>query len=171
MKTVFKIILLVNFITLSVLAQQTTFQDSLLDRMTREWVLSGTIAGKETTHDINVEWVLAHQYIQLHEISREKDSTGQAEYEAIVYIGWEQTTNEYTCLWLDITGSSGLSANAISHAKRGGDKIAFLFKGSDGSIFHTTFEYDRTTDSWQWLMDGEEKEKLQPFARVKLTRK
>jgi hypothetical protein len=119
MKTVFKIILLVNFITLSVLAQQTTFQDSLLDRMTGEWVLSGTIAGKETTHDINVEWVLAHQYIQLHEISREKDSTGQAEYEAIVYIGWEQAIDEYTCLWLDITGNSGLSANAIAHAMRG----------------------------------------------------
>jgi hypothetical protein len=33
----------------------TTFQDSLLEHMTGMWVLQGTIAGKETTHDIVTE--------------------------------------------------------------------------------------------------------------------
>jgi hypothetical protein len=48
--------------------------------------------------------------------------------------------------------------------------MAFLFRGTDGSIFHTTFVYDKGTYTWQWLMDGEENGKLQSFARVKLTR-
>ena len=60
---------------------------------------------------------------------------------------------------------------AIGHAERNGDKIAFLFNGGDNSIFHTTFVFERNTDIWQWLMDGEENGKLQPFARVNLTRK
>lgn len=49
--------------------------------------------------------------------------------------------------------------------------IAFLFKGKDGSFFHTTFAYSKGTDTWQWLMDGEEGGKLQSFARVRLTKK
>jgi len=152
-------------------AQQPTFQDPLLDHMVGKWVLHGTIAGSETTHDVVVEWVLGHQYVRLAEVSREKDAKGQAAYEAIVFIGWDEPSNQYACLWLDSTGGGGLSAQAFGHAKRGGDQIAFLFKGKDGSLFHTTFAYSKGTDTWQWLMDGEEGGKLQPFARVRLTRK
>ncbi len=171
MKIIIKIFFLSVLVSFTVSAQQTTFQDSLLDHMIGKWVLRGTITGKETTHDITVEWVLSHQYMQLHEISREKNTTGEAIYEAIVFIGWDQPSNQYSCLWLDVTGGGGLSAQAIGHAKRKGDEIAFLFNGSDGSIFHTTFIYNKGTDVWQWLMDGEENGKLQPFARMKLTRK
>jgi hypothetical protein len=45
-----------------------------------------------------------------------------------------------------------------------------VFSIPDGSAFHTTFAYDRATDSWQWRMDAEQKGELQPFARVKLVR-
>ncbi|MGA3286833.1 MAG: hypothetical protein ABSD46_05370 [Bacteroidota bacterium] len=166
-----EIFVLVILLSFSASAQQSTFQDSLLDRMVGHWILKGTIAGKETTHDVDVEWVLAHQYIQLHEISREKDSSGQATYEAIVYIAWNRLLEQYACLWLDVTSGDGLSNGIIGHAKRDKDRIAFLFEGSDKSLFHTTFLRDRNTDTWQWLMDGEEQGKLQPFARVKLVRK
>jgi hypothetical protein len=169
MITFIKIILLVVLVSLPMSAQQTTFQDSLLDHMIGKWVLQGTIDGKETTHDIIAEWVLGHQYLQLHETSREKNANGEAEYEAIVFICWDQPSSRYACLWLDVTGGGGLSAQAIGHAKRSGDKIAFLFKGSDGGLFYTTFTYTRDTDTWQWQMDNEEKS--QPFARVKLIRK
>ena len=170
MNTIVKTFLLAVLVSISVSAQQTTFQDSLLDHMIGRWVLRGTIAGKETTHDIVAEWVLAHQYVQIHEISREKNAGGEAAYEAIVFIGWDQASDGYACQRLDVTGGGGLSAQAIGHGKRSGDNIPFLFKGADGSLFHTTFAYDNKADTWQWLMDGEENGKLQPFARVKLTK-
>lgn len=44
-------------------------------------------------------------------------------------------------------------------------------KGAGGSLFHTTFAYNKESDSWEWRMDGEENGTLRPFARVKLTRK
>lgn len=139
--------------------------------MVGHWILKGTIDGKETTHDVDVGWVLAHNYLQLHEVSWEKQSDGGAAYEAIVYVGWNSLLKQYDCLWLDVTGGDGLSNGIIGHAPRGKDSLAFLFTFSQGITFHTTFLYDRSTDTWRWLMDGEEKGKLQPFARVMLQRK
>jgi hypothetical protein len=165
------ILALVALAPLSLAGQQATFQDSLLDHLIGRWVLHGIIAGRETTHDVVAEWVLDHQYVQLHEVSREKNAKGQPAYEAIVYIGWDQPSSQYACLWLDSTGGGGLSGQAIGHGKLGSNEIAFLFKGGGGSVFHTTFAYNKDTDTWQWLMDDEERGKTEPFARVKLERK
>jgi hypothetical protein len=149
-------------------AQQPTFSDPLLDHLAGSWVLQGTIAGKQTTHDVSAEWALAHQYLRVHEVSREKKDNGEPAYQAMVFIGWDQTQSQYVCFWLDTYG--GAFDSTIGHAKRDGDEVAFLFKYPDGP-FHTTFAYDPQTDTWQWRMDSEDKGTLKPFARVKLTRK
>jgi len=171
MKKIIRIILFTFLVSVTISAQQTSFQDSLLDRMTGNWILKGTIAGQEVTHDIEVSWILEHQYLQITEISREKDADGTAAYEALVLIGWDSDLSKYACLWLDVTGGGGLSAQAITgYAERNGDKIPFLFKMNEESVWHTTFVYDRNTDTWQWNMDGEENGIFKPFARVKLTK-
>src|SRR5215472_14806930 len=90
----------------SISAQQSTFQDSFLDHLVGKWVLRGELAHKQTTHDISAEWVLGHQYVRFHEISRESKTNGQPAYEAIVFIGWDEPTHEYACLWLDSTSTS-----------------------------------------------------------------
>lgn len=45
--------------------------DPWLSRLVGHWVLEGRIAGKDTTHDVDAEWVLNHLYVRLHEVSRE----------------------------------------------------------------------------------------------------
>jgi len=169
---------IISFVTLfavllvsPVFAQQTSFQDPLLDQFAGKWVLRGTIDGKETTHDIEAAWVLAHQYMQIHEVSREKDAKGDPAYEAIVYIGWDQHAEEYDCLWLDVTGGGGLTGQGIGHAKRESSQIAFVFKSGGSILFHNTFVRDGGADAWRWVMDGDENGKLQPFGRLTLTRK
>jgi hypothetical protein len=158
-------------LTITLAAQQGGLQDPLLDRFVGSWVPSGTIDGKQTTHDVEARWVLDHQYLQFHEVSREKDAKGHPAYEAIVFIGWDAASGQYACLWLDSTGGGGLAAQAIGHARREAQKMAFLFKGGDGSLFHTTFRYDEAAGTWQWLMDAEADGKLQSFARVTLKKK
>jgi hypothetical protein len=68
----------------------------------------------------------------------------------------------------------GLSLFAApSSAGRGsvaGDSIPFLFHYSATDSFHTTFVYDRATDSWQCHMDNDSAGVRRPFARVTLTR-
>ena len=142
--------------------------DELLDRLAGRWILEGTIAGKTTTHDVDASRVLNGQYVQLHEVSREQDAQGRPAYEAFVYLTWEPSRGEYSCLWLDSTSNAGLSNGVVGRAQPSGDELRLLFKSTDGSIFHTTFAYDRKADTWQWRMDGEEKGQLAPFARVVL---
>lgn len=150
-------------------AQQPTFTDSLLDRFVGEWVMKGTIAGQQTTHDVSVEWVLEHQYLRIHEASRELNTQGLPQYEATVYVGWNAAQAEYGCVWLDTYG--GLLQQSVGHAKRSGTEIPFVFQEPDGSTFHTTFVAGTTLDSWSWRMDAEAKGKSTPFARVTLQRK
>ena len=164
------ILLLVLFVPATLKSQQLTSPDSLLNRLTGKWILNGTIDGQKTIHDIDAQRVLNGQYIQLKEVSREKDQKGNPLYEAIVYICWEESKKQYSCLWLDNTSNGGISNGIIGRAKYNGDKIEMIFKYGDTSQFHTTFLYDNDTHTWQWFMDGEENGKLQPFARVKLTK-
>lgn len=142
----------------------------LLERLAGTWVLEGTIDGKATTHDVVGSLVLNQQYVQLHEVSRERDAQGRPSYEALVYLTWERSRGEYSCQWLDSTGNSGLSNGVTCHAKPSGDELRLLFKYPVGTAFHTTFAYDRTADTWQWRMDGEEKGQLKPFARLVMRR-
>lgn len=152
-------------------AQAPAFRDSLLDRMIGEWVLEGTIAGAHTTHDVSFAWVLGHQYVRLHEVARERDAEGKPAYEAIVFIGWDEPSQRYACLWLDSTGGGGLRGDAIGYGAADADSIPFRFRFPDGSIFHNTFAYSRETDTWEWHLDGEADGGLRPFARVTLSRK
>jgi hypothetical protein len=169
MKKTFAILILLFVASFSASAQNAPSQDPLLDRLAGNWILRGTIAGRETTHDIESEWVLRHEYLRFHETSREKNAQGQPAYEAIVFIEWDEASKEYRCLWLDSTGSGGLSA-PIARGKRGDDEIVFLFKDKDSAV-HTTFAYSKGADSWSWVIDNDNGGKPTPFARVRLTRK
>ena len=162
--------ILMGLLIASSATAQEPVHDPLLEHMVGSWVLQGTIDGQSTTHDVTVDWVLAHQYLQLHEVSREKDAAGQPAYEAMVLIGWDKAQDRYACLWLDSTGGGGLAAHAIGHAKPAPNELPFLFDIA-GSAFHTTFAYDADTDTWRWIMDGEENGQLRPFARVTLTKR
>jgi hypothetical protein len=159
------------FVAGPAVSQPAPLKDPFLEGLAGTWVLRGTIAGKDTTHDILSEWVLGHQYLRIHERSREKDGLGHAQYEALVFIGWDAVSAEYQCLWLDSTGGGGLSAQAIARGKRSGNAIPFLFRERDGSVsFNNTFSYDKDTNSWAWHMDNVQNGKPVPFARVRLTR-
>jgi hypothetical protein len=170
MKTINLILLLVILLPANVKSQQLSRPDSLLNKMTGKWILNGTIDNQKTTHDIDAQRVLNGQYVQIKEVSREKDPTGKPLYEAVVYICWEESKKQYSCLWLDNTSNEGISNGIIGRAIQNMDKIELIFIYNAKSKFHTTFEYNKERDTWQWSMDGEENGKIQPFARVTLTK-
>lgn len=161
------LILFVALTSATAFGQQPVIKDTLLDHFAGRWVLQGTIAGSQTTHDVDAEWVLENQYIRLHEVSRERNSEGKPVCEAMVFVAWERASARYVCIWLDNTGVT--SPGSIGTAKRSGDELPFLFQTKEGA-FHTTFAYLSRTDSWEWRMDDEQNGALQPFARLTLTR-
>ncbi|MGA8273909.1 MAG: hypothetical protein WB919_20265 [Candidatus Sulfotelmatobacter sp.] len=151
-------------------AQQAPVASPLLDHLTGHWVLRGAIAGKQTTHDVDAEWVIQHHYLRLHEVSREKDVKGHPQYEAIVFIGRIDTPKTYTCVWLDIFG--GASIASIGVAEPTENELPFIFKDEKGEVSLTNdFVYDPTRSAWEWRIDNVAKGVAKPFARVKLTRR
>ena len=157
------------FALAALVPQQPDPQHQLLEKMTGHWVLRGTIAKQQTTHDVDAQWVLDKEYVQIHEVSREKNAAGKPQYEAIVYVVWDAKAKEFACLWMDTTGVAMFPPEGVGHGKAAGDAIPFVFKDPAGDT-HTTFTYDRARDAWSWAIDNDDKGKLTPFARVTLTR-
>ncbi|HEV7704460.1 MAG TPA: hypothetical protein VGO46_09210 [Gemmatimonadaceae bacterium] len=155
----------------SPLRAQTTPRDTLLARMIGHWVLRGTIAHQQVIHDVTFDWVLGSEYVEMHEISRERTPAGTPAYEAIVYIGHDLHTNEYSALWLDNTAYGAFDPAGVGRGAAVADSIPLLFTYSKTSRFHTTFVYSQSSDSWEWHMDNDDEKGRRTFARVTLTRK
>ena len=150
----------------------TSKPDSLMDKMTGEWVMAGTIDHEQVTHDVYVDWILKRRYIRIHDVSREKDADGELAYEAWIHIAWDKENAEYVVMWLDNTGTTNFAAEGVGHGKPDGDRIPFVWRFADGSGIHNTFAYDRSRDTWSWAIDNvDQSEKPSPFARVTLKRK
>ena len=154
---------------LATMGHQQDPQQALLDKMVGRWVLRGTVGKQHTTHDIDARWVLNKEYIQIHEVSREKDGKGKPQYEAIIYVVWDKKSDQYACLWLDNTDITTFEPSGIGHAKPDGDRIFFVFGDRNDGI-ETTFSYDSKGDSWTWNIENVEKNKNSLFARLVLTR-
>ena len=145
--------------------------DSLFPRLVGRWVLRGTIARQQTVHDVTFEWMLGREYVQMHEVSRERSSKGTPAYEAVVLFGRDPNTGAYACMWMDNTAAAAFPAAGTGRGSVVGDSISFLFPYSGTTSFHTTFVYDRVRDMWQWHMDNDSAGARRPFARVTLTRR
>jgi len=152
----------------TVCAQQPILEDHLLNSLTGKWVLSGTIRKTSTTHDVDIQWVLNHQWVQIHEVSRERQASdpSKPQYEAMVMIGWDANKQQYVVYWTDVYGG-GFSLRG--YAAKMASSIPMVFKADDGN-FYTTFTYDDKTKSWRWDMDNEKGGKRQEFARMTMTR-
>lgn len=144
--------------------------DALLDHLVGRWVLRGPMAGQNVVHDVSAAWVLNHEYIELHETSRERTATGTPAYEAIIYLGRNPKTHEYAALWMDNTAYGGFVPEGTGHAMAAPDSIPFTFADASGINFRNVFVYDRGRDSWEWHLDNVDAKGDHPFARVVLTR-
>lgn len=161
----------VTFLLVSVAAaQQAPVNSPLLDHLAGNWVMRGTIAGRPTIHDVTAHWVLGHHYLEIHEVSRDKNSSGSPQYEATIYLAWNEKPPHYSCVWLDVYG--GLSPESIGTAVPQANNLPFVFRNEkDETTFTNDFRYDTKADSWEWRMDNVERGVAKPFGRVKLTRK
>src|SRR5262249_5522071 len=123
-------------------AAQTDPHHDLLDRLTGHWVMRGVIAKQQTTHDVEAQWVLNKEYLQIHETPADKAASGRPQYEAITHVAWDPKAAEYAILWLDTTGVANFPPAGVGHAKPAGDTIPFVFKDPAGGGDRTTFSYD-----------------------------
>jgi hypothetical protein len=157
------------FAALSATAQQPPINSPLLEHLAGKWQMRGTVGKNPTTHDLDAEWVLQHRYLRFHEVSRDKNDKGEAQYEATVFIGWNEKTKQYACVWLDVYG--GLASESIGVATTKENELAFVFKDEQGeTTFTNAFIYDPKTNTWDNRLDNIVKGATTPFARFNLTK-
>ena len=157
------------FVTLAVWAQEAPVSSPLLDHLAGKWLMQGTVGKKSVAHDLDAEWVLQHHYLRFREVSRDKNEKGEPQYEATVFIGWNEKTRKYGCAWMDVYG--GLTTESIGLAAAKDNELAFVFTDEHGETnFTNTFIFDPKTDTWEDQLDNVAKGVTQPFARFKLAK-
>jgi len=165
-----KLILLTTmFASLTATAQQAPVHSPLLDHLAGKWLLQGTVGKQVVTHDLDAQWVLQHYYLRFNEVSREKNDKHDPQYEATVFIGWNEKTKQYACVWLDVYG--GATPESIGLATPKENELDFVFTDEHGETsFTNTYIFDPKTDTWENRLDNVVKGEAKPFARFKLTK-
>jgi hypothetical protein len=143
------------------------FSDALLDHMVGNWKLTGNVMGRAAEHTVSVEWVLNHQFLRIHEKDNAPASPDRVPYEAMIMVGYDNTSERYVAHWNDVYG--GRFSETLGYGTRTGDEIRFVFEYPDGP-FHTAFRWNPETQQWKWLMQQKNKSgQWTEFADLTLT--
>ncbi|MBX7105233.1 MAG: hypothetical protein K1X57_14215 [Gemmataceae bacterium] len=125
------------------------FRDDFIENMVGDWKVSRKIRGTVVENKLKAEWVLNHQFLQLHM----KDVANPPAYEAIVLIGYVHSDQKYVAHWCDTFGGK---FSAIGYGKRVGQSIEFEFQYPSGP-FYNTMTWDPQAKGW--TMRGESRSK------------
>jgi hypothetical protein len=163
------VLLATIFAALTSMAQQAPINSTLLDHLAGKWVMQGTVGKQVATQELDAEWALQHHYLRFREASRDKNDKGEPQYDSTVFIGWNEKTKQYACVWLDVYG--GLTTESIGIATLKENELAFVFTDEHGETsFTNTFIYDPKTNTWDNRLDNVVKGEAKPFARFKVTK-
>jgi hypothetical protein len=123
--------------------------------------------GRAAEHTVSVEWVLNHQFLRISEKDDALASSDRVPYEAMIMVGYDNTSERYVAHWNDVFG--GRFSETLGYGTRAGNEIRFVFEYPDGP-FHTTFCWNPETHQWKWLMQQKNKSGLlTEFADLTLT--
>ena len=133
------------------------FKDDLFDKLAGTWKITGTVMGQKASQTAEAEWVLGHQFMRLHmkELPpKTKTPEGEPPYEAMVFIGYDNTSERYVAHWIDTFGAR--FSETLGYGTRSGDAVKFVFEYPDGP-FHTSFTFDPASKGWRVLMRTQDK--------------
>ena len=126
------------------------FKDDFIENLSGEWKLTRKIRGKEVENKVTAEWVLNHQFLQLHM----KDLADPPTYEAIVLIGYAHADKKYVAHWCDTFGGK---FSGVGFGQKTGESIEFEFHYPDGPFFNT-FNWDAKAKRWTFRMESQAKD-------------
>lgn len=147
-------------------AQPPLLQDSFLDNFVGDWKVERSVRKKPAVQtSVHCEWVLNHQFIKFHYGAADS----KPEYEAFVFIGFDNNAKSYVCHWVDVFGAT---YSALGNGKLD-DKLLsleFRFLPKDGELTNK-FTFDPQTKTWTSLIRQTEKGEWVTFAEEKWTKK
>jgi len=140
------------------------FRDELLDNLFGDWKLTRKMRAQSVENRVKAEWALNHQFLLVHM----KDVANPPNYEVMVFIGYDNTSERYVAHWIDVFG--GRFSETLGYGKRSGNAIQFVFEYPDGP-FHNTFTWNPESKTWVFLMEQKDQTgKWKVFAEDRLAR-
>ena len=148
-------LLLTAFISLSALAQSagdTTdgrFHDDLLNHLVGNWSVSGMGHGEPFKNlTLKAEWILNHQYLQIHEKGTDTIPWLKLPWEAVFLIGYNPANKRYVVYELTIRGVD-TPYEGFSYASRSGNELKIASKTSPDEFINQRFIWDPVSGSWR----------------------
>lgn len=163
------VVLLLVMVATSLWAQESIggkgLYDPLLDKLVGDWNVERKFGNGHTAKNfVHGEWVLKHQFVELHY----RDTTAPSAYEAIVLIGYDDIGKRYICHWADNFGGA-YSGDGFSPRDEGSNAMQFQFEFHHGQL-ENRFAFDPQSDAWTSTIRQTEKGKWKVFCRDQFIR-
>ena len=139
--------------------------DPFLDHFVGEWRVERKMGnGRTAETSVRGEGTLKHHFIELHY----GYSDAAPDYEARVFIGFDDADKTYVCHWVDVFGArdSALGRGKIDNNLLG---LEFRFDSKEGGLTNK-FTFDWQNKTWTSLIRQQEKSEWKTFAEEKWTR-
>jgi hypothetical protein len=142
-----------------------SLQDPFFDKFVGDWGVERKMSKSTHQTSVHVEWVLNHQFIEFHYGAAE----ATPQYEAFVYIGFDDAAKNYVCHWMDVFGArySALGYGKVDEKLL---TIEFRFDSQDGALTNK-FTFDPQTRTWTSLIRQVEKGEWKTFAEERWIKK
>jgi len=148
-------------------AEAPAFTDALLDNLVGDWHVARKYGdGRTAENTLHVEWVLNHQFLELHY----RDSATPPKYEAMVFIGFDGKAQRYVIHWIDVFGGAASKTIGTGTLDETAHTIYFQFNYLD-SQFINGFGFDPPSKTWTSVMRQKSKGPWTLFAQDKITKR
>lgn len=136
----------------------------LLRQLDGSWRMSGDVRGKPVAYRMVAEPALQGTFTTL----RMKDVQVPAQYEATVYIGYDEASKAVIVHWMDSFGPKYSIPHGTGNID--GNTIEFIIPYATGP-FRNTWRYDPASASWQFVLESSQPDgSWKHFARYEIRR-
>jgi hypothetical protein len=126
-------------------------RDAFLDQLVGDWRVERVMKNRKAVNTVHTEWVLNHQFVRLHY----RDTATPSQYEAMVFIGYDNAARQYVVHWMDVFG--GHFSQPLGFGKHEGNALTVTFNYPDGE-FQNTYTFDPKEHVWTSLMRQKDKD-------------
>lgn len=137
---------------------------ALLRQLEGSWRMEGDVRGKPVTYKMVAEPALQGTFTAM----RMQDVAVPAQYEAAVYIGYDEASKTVIAHWMDSFGPKSSIPHGAGHID--GNTIEFIVPYATGP-FRNTWRYDPVSRSWQFVLESSRPDgSWKHFARYEVRR-
>jgi hypothetical protein len=147
--------------------QPPAWHDGLAEQLVGKWKLEGNVMGRAAHHIVAAQWVLGHQFLQIHEQTSSDAPATESRYDAIWFLGYDTVSERYILHLIDVFG--GRYSETLGYGTRDGNDLRFVFEYPDGP-FHTRWGWLPDAKRWEWHLEQKDKAgNWKVFAHLQLT--